>query len=318
MPSSNKLSSSPPPFPPGKDRHHIVVLEGINTHLPSFDFPHTIKIYPRTSPSQIAERIKDASIVIVCILPIKQSDLVYAPHLGILAVMAVGISWVDKAAFATHSVTVTNCPAGNVLAVSEHFLGLYFASRKRIVQVHNTITTTNEWHEKGTLTKLWSDRIPLGVNQETLGVLGYGTLGKGIAQLARAVGFGQVFIAERKGARTTREGRVNFEECLRQSSVLAVCVPKSEETVDLIGEEELKNLRPDALVINVARGGIVNERALVKALREGWITGAATDVLEAEPARPGTGPLTPDLEKEEPVPNLTICKLMFCCYFAPA
>ncbi|KAK5217961.1 hypothetical protein LTR99_003353 [Exophiala xenobiotica] len=300
---------SPPPLPPGMDKHHIVVLEGIHATMPPFSFPHTITIHQRTAPEQVAKRIRDATIVIACVVPVTPADMDTAPHLGCLSVMAVGIHWVDKRDCAARNVTVTNCPAGNVDAVSEHFLGLYFATRKRIVQVHSKVTQTDEWREKGTLTKLWPTGPPLGCRQEVLAIMGYGTLGKRIAQLARAVGFGEVLVSERKNADATavREGRVSFDEALKRASVIGLCLPKENDTVDLIAEKELKLMRPDALVINVARGGIVNEAALATALREGWIAGAATDVLEIEPAGAGSGPLTPDPAKgEQPVPNLTI------------
>jgi phosphoglycerate dehydrogenase-like enzyme len=299
--------ASPPALPPGKDKHHIVVLEGIHAKMPSFDFPHTIDVYPRTQPSDVAERIKDATIVVACVIPVGPKEMDAAPHLGILAVMAVGIGWVDKDDCARRGVTVTKCPAGNVDAVSEHFLGLYFSSRKRIVQVHNSLTTSSEWVDKGTLTKLWPSGPPLGCNQETLAILGYGTLGTRIAKLAKAVGFKEVIISERKNGTGAREGRVSFDEALARATVICVSLPKEQDTIDLISEKELRRMRPEALIINVARGGIVNEAALARALREGWIAGAATDVLETEPGGPGTSPLLPDISKGEPeVPNLTV------------
>ena len=206
-------------------------------------------------------------------------------------------------------VTVTKCPAGNVDAVTEHFLGLYFASRKRIAQVHETVTKTSQWVEKESLTKLWPGGPPLGAKQETLGIMGYGTLGSRLEKLAQAIGFREVLVSERKNASKVRPGRVSFEDALKRSTVLGICLPKEQNTIDLIGEEELKMMRKEALIINVARGGIVNETALAKALKEGWIAGAATDVLEKEPGGPGTSALLPDLSKgEEKVPNLTICK----------
>jgi phosphoglycerate dehydrogenase-like enzyme len=309
MPSA--IYSVPPPLPAGKDKHHIVVLEGIHAPMPSFDFPHTITIHQRTPPSEVSERIKDATIVITTVVPITSKEMDNAPHLGLVAAMAVGIGWLDKQDTARRGITVTKCPAGNVDAVTEHFLGLYFAIRKRMVQVHNVTTTTSDWVEKGTLTKLWPRGPPLGARQETLGIMGYGTLGTRIEKLAQAVGFREVLVSERKNASAIRPGRVSFEETLKRATVLGICVPREQDTVDLIGEKELKTMQKDAVIINVARGGIVNEHALAQALKEGWIAGAATDVLEREPGGPGTSPLIPDVARgEEEVPNLTICKLL--------
>jgi lactate dehydrogenase-like 2-hydroxyacid dehydrogenase len=97
--------------------------------------------------------------------------------------------------------------------------------------------------------------------------------------------------------------RVPFEEVLRTATVLVICCPRDASTIDLIAEEELRSMRKEAVVVNVARGGIINETALAKALTQGWIAAAATDVLEREPGGRGTTPLLP-LEGE--VPNLTI------------
>lgn len=299
--------ASPPALPPGKDKHHIVVLEGIHAKMPSFDFPHTIDVYPRTQPDEVAARIKDATIVIACVTPVTPKEMDAAPHLGVLACMAVGISWVDKDDCVRRGVTVTKCPAGNVDAVGEHFFALYFASRKRVVQVHNAVTGSSDWVDKGTLTKLWPSGPPLGCSQETLAVLGHGTLGKRVAKLAKAIGFKEVLISERKNGTEVRDGRVSFDEALERATVICVSLPKDHDTVDLISEQELRRMRPEALIINIARGGIVNEAALARALREGWIAGAATDVMETEPGGPGTSPLLPDLTKGEPeVPNFTV------------
>jgi phosphoglycerate dehydrogenase-like enzyme len=301
-----------PPLPPGKDRHHVVVLEGVHVAMPTFDFPHTLDTYPRTPADKVLERIKDASIVITCVEPITPEHLDVAKDLGCLAIMAVGISWVDTAEFARRGVTVTNCAGGNVEAVCEHFLALYFGLRKKVVEIDNAVKNTNEWAESGTMISHWPNKKPPpGCKQETLGIIGYGTIGKRLEMLARALGFGEVLLADRKAgaAKQPRKGRTAFEEVIAKSSTIVVCVPKADDTINLIDEVELNAMRSDALVINIARGGIVNEAALVEALRGGRIAGAAADVIENEPRAPGSSPLLPDLAKgEAAIPNLIICK----------
>ena len=311
---ASAVTRGPKIFPKGRDKHHIVVLESIHAPMPTFDFPHDITLHPRTQPSEVAERVKDASIVIACVTPVTPEHLEQSPNLGCLAIMAVGISWLQRAEFAKRGVTVTNCPAGNVDAVGEHVLALYFANRKRVSEVDAAVKSGLEWREQGTLTRRWARNgerptPPLGCRQETLGILGYGNLGKRIKKLANAVGFGEVLISERKSAKEVRGGRTRFDEVIKRSSTIVVCVPKENDTIGMIGEREFGLMREEALVINVARGGIVDEAALARALRQGRIQGAATDVLEDEPGGKGTSPLLPDIEKgEEPVPNLVICK----------
>lgn len=197
-------------------------------------------------------------------------------------------------------------------AVSEHFLALYFALRKKVVEIDTAVKTTDEWREEGTVTNHWVGRKPPpGCNQEVLGILGYGTIGKRIALLAKSLGFSEILVADRKGtsSSSTKEGRTSFDEVIRRSSTLAVCVPKADDTVDLISTPELDSMRSDAIIINVARGGIVNEAALAQALKSGRISGGATDVLETEPGGPGSTPLLPDLAKGGvPIPNFVICE----------
>lgn len=163
-----------------------------------------------------------------------------------------------------------------------------------------------EWVENGTLTPRWDDvaGAPLSCGQEVVGIVGYGRLGRRIEGLCRGVGMGRVVVAGRKGVTGLRDGdRVDLEEVLRIATVLMICCPRDASTIDLVGEEELRSMRKEAVVINVARGGIVNEAALAKALTERWIAAAATDVLEKEPGGRGTTPLLP---LEGDVPNLTI------------
>ena len=295
-----------PALPPGRTKHHIVVLESIHAPMPTFSFPHTITLHPRTAPNEVEERIKDADIVIACIAPVTPPMLKTATHLGCLCIMAVGIAWLDREAFAKAGVTVTNCPGGNLEAVGEHVLALYLGLRKRVVEMDGAIKGSMEWVEKGTLAGRW-DGPPRGVGQEVVGVLGYGNLGTRVEKNFKALGAKEVLIAGRKGSGELREGRTSFEEVMRRASVIVVCVPKGDDTIDLIGENELRMMQKDALVINVARGGIVNEQALATALRERRIGGAAADVLSVEPVAPGMNPLIPDKWKgEEDIPNLIL------------
>ncbi|KKF95608.1 Glycerate dehydrogenase [Ceratocystis platani] len=297
------MSTSPPP-----KKHHIVVLELVNSPSLSFDFPHTIEYYEVSTNDQIGDRIKDATIVIASTTPITAAHLAQAPKLECIAITATGIEFVDRALFAKAGITVTNCPQSNVDAVGEHFLALYFACRRKVVRVHDEVTGENRtWVKKGLLMSLWEQGPPLSCAQETLGIIGYGALGKKIETLARGVGFNKILIADRKDASTARSGRTLFRDVIASATTIVVCCPKSPDTIGLVSSHEFSEMRPEALVLNLARGGIVCEKALANALTSGRIFGAGVDVLEKEPAGRGTSPLIPDPEKgEEPIPNLTI------------
>src|SRR5262249_20792587 len=120
------------------------------------------------------------------------------------------------------------------------------------------------------------------VRGAALGIMGFGTLGRSVAQLGRGLGM-DVLVAERKGAATPRVGRVPFHEVLVRSDLLAVLCPLTAETRALLGAAELALMKPDALLINCARGGIVDEFALAEALAGGRLGGAGIDSLENEP-----------------------------------
>lgn len=130
---------------------------------------------------------------------------------------------------------------------------------------------------------------PLPMREEVVGILGHGAVGKRIAELCRALGMKSILVSGRKGAAATTEeenGRTGFEEVIRTASVLFLCVPRTPETMGLLSTGEFEAMQPHALVVNVSRGGVVDEKALAEALKSGKIAGAATDVFEKEPAGP--------------------------------
>ncbi|KAL4944657.1 hypothetical protein BDV06DRAFT_186773 [Aspergillus oleicola] len=291
---------------PAPTQHHIVCLEETHCPIPPFTFPHTYTGYNSTPriDTEISTRLKDATIAITTIVPISPAVLSQCPKLQCVVVMATGIEWVDIQSFKERNIRVIKCPSANVGSVSEHAIALYFSSRRKIVELHNTIMSNdnNEYVQNHTLVHRFTTGPPHTTLQEVVAIIGYGAVGRRIETVVRALGM-QVLIAERKGVMGTdvREGRVSFEVAIQHATVVMVCVAKTSDTISLLGEEELKAMRNDALVINVARGGIIHESALVKALEDGWIAGAATDVFDGEPPVRGKSVLL-----KEGIPNLTV------------
>lgn len=302
------VNSQTRPLPHGYTKHHIIFLEAIHLPLPPLDFEHDITAYPHTPPELIAERIRPGTIVISAVANVRPQDLAQAPNVQMMLVLATGMAWVDRPWCAEHGVSVLNCPQSNIDAVTEHFLALYLSSRKRVPTIDHLVKTSDEWAKTASLNKkVWPKGPPLGLKQETLGVVGYGSLGKNIQAQMVALGVKKVLIAERRGAETVRPGRVAFEDMLQQATLICIVCPRDPDTINLIDEKEFAIMREDALLINIARGGIVNEMALANALRQGKIFGAATDVFDVEPSGPGMCPLLPDINNgEDPVPNLIV------------
>ncbi|KAI1351398.1 D-isomer-specific 2-hydroxyacid dehydrogenase family protein [Xylaria sp. FL0043] len=275
----------------------IVALETFFCPLPDFTLPapHTCEFrsYERTRPDQVAERVRDADIVIMTILPMTAEILSaeVTPKLKMLSVIASGTDAVDLAACRARGIVVGNTPHCNVTTVTEHVLALYFNTRRSIMLTHS-LTRAGEWASKGSQQRTMNGpdgKPPRTCRDEVLGIIGYGAIGRNIERTAKTLGM-KTLVAGRKGA-LAQEGRALFETVIQESTVLVIVLPRSPETLNLISDTEFHMMRPDSVLINVSRGGIVDEKALVAALKEGRIAGAATDVYSQEPAEPANNVL---------------------------
>ncbi|KAI1073886.1 glycerate dehydrogenase [Whalleya microplaca] len=282
---------------PAGTHHTIVALESFFVPVPDLELPepHTYELteYQRTKPDQVVERIRDADIIIISVLPIKAEVLrpEVTPRLKMIAVVASGVDCVDLEACKARGIVVANTPHCNATSVAEHAIALYFATR-RSIPLSNTLTRQGEWPKRGSLMKTLDGpdgKPPRTCRDEVVGIIGYGAVGKRIESIAKSLGM-KTMISGRKDA-LAPDGRTNFGTLLRESSVVILCLPRTSETVDLIKYSELTTMQPYAVLINVSRGGIVNENALVAALKNKKIAGAAADVFSQEPASPDNNPL---------------------------
>jgi glycerate dehydrogenase len=217
----------------------------------------------------------------------------------VISVIASGTDAIDLATCQARGIVVGNSPHCNETTVTEHVLALYFATRRSIMLTH-ALTRAGDWATKRTQQSTMNGpdgKPPRTCRDELVGIIGYGAIGKTIQSTVKMLGMKTV-IAGRKGAapeEVAAAGRVSFETAIRECSVLMICLPRSPETLNLISDAEFDEMKPYALIINVSRGGIVDEKALVSALKEGKIAGAATDVYALEPAEPeNSALLAPD------------------------
>ncbi|KAI1379660.1 hypothetical protein F4677DRAFT_409906 [Hypoxylon crocopeplum] len=276
----------------------VVALETYFVPVPPLDLPapytYELREYSRTRADQVAERIKDADIVIVTVVPVPAAVLrpEATPRLKMVAVVASGTDAVDLAACKARGIVVANTPHCNAVSVAEHAISLYFATRRSLALSH-TLVRSGEWPKHGTLQKALNgpdSKPPRTCRDETLGIVGYGAVGKVLESTAKGLGM-KVLISGRKGASTAPEGRTTFDTLIRESSVIVLCLPRSPETLNLISGTELDTMKPYAVIVNVSRGGIVDETALVAALRNKKMAGYGTDVYHQEPASPENNPL---------------------------
>ena len=250
----------------------------------------------QTAPEETANRIREADVVITNKVVLDADAFAAAPHLQLVCVAATGINNIDLDAAREHGVTVCNATGYGTPSVVQHTFALILALATRLPD-YQAAVRAGEWSRSPFFCLL--DFPITELAGKTLGVIGYGTLGQGVASIARAFGM-QVRVAARPGATGIPVDRVAVEDLLEQADVLTLHCPLTDATRGLIGRAELERMKPDALLVNTARGGIVDEAALADALRAGAIGGAGMDVLTQEPPRDGTPLLADD------IPNLIV------------
>ncbi len=197
--------------------------------------------------------------------------------LKVIGRAGVGYDNIDVQAATRAGVIVMNTPLGNIASAAEHAVGLLF-SLSRHVPAADASMHEGKWEKK--------KFTGVELRQKTLGIVGLGKVGQIVARVARAIPMKVIandpFIpAER--ARELGVEMTDLDELLESSDFVSVHAPLNEHTRGMIGEKELRRMKPTAMLVNCARGGIVVEEALVRALKEGWIAGAAVDVFEKEP-----------------------------------
>ena len=277
----------------------IVFLDRSTVAVPlrPVSLPHDWQEYSATTgEDETVARLQDATVAITNKVPITAAVLARLPALRLVAVAATGFNVIDLEACRARGVTVCNVRDYAVSGVAEHCLMLMLALRRQLL-AYRARLQAGDWQRSPTFCLQTPTLYELGGS--TLAIVGGGVLGQGLADLARGLGMRVVF-AEHKGVAHGRSGRVPFDEALAEADVLSLHCPLTPETRHLIGASELAQMKRSAILINTARGGIVDEAALLAALQAGVIAGAGVDVLSEEPPRNGNPLLEVDL------PNLIV------------
>lgn len=271
----------------------IVFLDrnSIQANIRQPAFPHEWRDHPATTTAQVTERLNDATIAISNKVPLMADSMVLAKSLRMIAVCATGTNNVDLGYCRAHGIVVSNIRNYAVHTVPEHVFAMILALQRGLPGYREDVR--NGLWQKAEQFCLFTRPIR-DLHGSTLGVIGNGALGQATAKLGEAFGM-RVLIAEHKNAEAVRLGYTAFENVLTESDVITLHCPLTPATHHTIGAVELKKMRPHALLINTARGGLVDEAALVLALKRGMIGGAGFDVLTTEPPRAGNPLLELDL-----------------------
>jgi glycerate dehydrogenase len=254
-----------------------------------------IVLHVRTAQADVPARIAGFEAVLANKSVINGAAMAANPQLRLVALTATGVDNVDVAAARTAGVAVCNLRDYCTDSVAQHAFAMLLALTHRVADYH-ALVAAGRWQEAGQFSV-----FPYPIRElrgRVLGIVGHGALGSAVARIARAFGM-QVEVANRPGG-TPVEGRRDLDALLPVLDFLSLHCPLTAATRGLVSRERLSRMKPDAVLINTARGALVDARALAQALKAGRLGGAGIDVLEREPP-PADHPLL-----DRSIPNLIV------------
>lgn len=242
-------------------------------------FAHEWIEYAESFPTQVVDRVRSASIIISNKLSLGEPQLAAAPAVKLIAIAATGSDCVDLEYCRRRRITVCNVRGYAANSVPEHVLMIILALRRNLLAYRRDVQE-GKWQQSKQFCLLTQ---PLhDIRASTIGIVGYGSIGKSVARLAESVGM-NVLISEHKDAREVRSGRTAFSQVLQESDIITLHCPLTDKTRDMFGRADFAMMKRSALLINTARGALIQDDALIDALRTGLIAGAAVDCLREEP-----------------------------------
>ncbi|MCH7830823.1 MAG: D-2-hydroxyacid dehydrogenase [Proteobacteria bacterium] len=248
-------------------------ISAIRTLLPE------LEVFDMTEDDQLAERIRGAAFVLANKIRLTDELLHDNPELRFIGLTATGTDNVDLPAAKRFGVAVCNIRGYCTQSVAEHVFGSILNLTHSLSRFDAAVRS-GEWQHAETFSLL---SYPVReLSRMTLGIIGYGELGKRVAEIGVAFRM-NVIVCARPGATTVDENRVSFDELLQRSDVISLHCPLNDATRELFSDAEFENMKSSAILINTARGGLVDSAALATALGTGQIAAAAVDVLPKEP-----------------------------------
>jgi glycerate dehydrogenase len=260
-------------------------LSALESTLPLWRF------HGNTSREALPGRVQEAIVVVANKVPLDDAALRSAPNLRLVCVAATGTNNVDLEVAQRLGIVVCNVPGYATATVVQHVFMLILALFAHL-QDYERAVAAGRWQRQALFCLL--DYPIRELAGKTLGIVGYGNIGRAVAGVADAFGM-QVLVAQRPGSSEEHPGRLPLHEMLPRVDVLSLHCPLTPETRGLVGEWELALMKADAILVNTARGGLVDETALAEVLRAGRLAGAGVDVLSEEPPAHGNPLLADDV-----------------------
>ena len=236
-------------------------------------------LFDDSKDDDVASRIADVDIVFTNKVRLTRELLERSPKLKFIALTATGTDNIDTECASERGIGVANIRDYCTQSVVEHVFGVLLSLTHSLNRYHNSVRA-GEWARS---TEFCMLNFPIReLSAMTFGIVGYGSLGQGVARVAREFG-ARVLVSARPGSGMVPDDRVAFDELLAESDIVSLHCPLTDATRNLFGLEQFRTMKSDAILINTARGGLVDSQALVDALAGGEIAAAAIDVLPNEP-----------------------------------
>ena len=237
-----------------------------------------VEIYKDTPNTLAAQRIGDADIAIINKTVIDEQLLQQCPNLKLICVAATGYNVVDCAATKKRGIPVCNVPGYGTAAVAQFTFSLLLELCNRVGH-HDLLVHEGEWGQRGGFC-FW-DTPQTELAGKTMGIIGYGTIGQAVGKIAEA--FGMHVLAFNRSHTVKGADYVSLEELLQKSDIISLHCPYTPETHQIINSRTIAQMKDGAILLNTARGGVINEADVAKALLSGKLRGAAVDVVSTEP-----------------------------------
>ncbi|MEO7209006.1 MAG: D-2-hydroxyacid dehydrogenase [Steroidobacteraceae bacterium] len=263
----------------------VVFLDraSLKATLRKFAFPAEYVEHQKTDAAEIVAKLQDVDIAIINKVPMRAETLRQLPQLKLIAVAATGYDVVDVPYCNAHDIAVANIRNYAVHTVPEHTFAMILALRRNLLSYRQDVEA-GVWNKSDQFCFFTHDIGDL--HGATLGIIGEGAIGQGTAAIGRAFGM-RVLFADHPPPKMPGVEFTPFDQILAESDVISLHCPLLPSTRNLIDSSAFRNMKRNALLINTARGGLVDEAALIEALDKGLIAGAGFDVLTVEPPRNG-------------------------------
>lgn len=265
----------------------IVVLDGYTLNPGDLSWEPfkklgEIKVYRRTpnDPKEILRRIGGAEIVLTNKTPLNSTVIDQSPNLKYIGVLATGYNIVDIASAHKRQIAITNIPTYGTAAVAQFTLALLLEICNQ-VGLHNKAVHQGKWAQNLDFS-FWEKPLIL-LKGKTLGIIGFGAIGQAVAKIAYVLGMKVIFYNHHKKDNLSFARQVTLDELLKLADVISLHLPLTQKTQNLIGPTSLKKMKKGVILLNTARGGLLDEKVVAQALNSGQIYAAGLDVASREP-----------------------------------